>query len=118
MGRALAVSAGLEPRGRDGVALASSPAVLEKVNAPDAAVSSGVFPADLHGMRRRLPDEWAGFLRQHFNGDVRLIRAFFDCDERTARDWLAGRHGVNGAPLLMLVRMVPAARAFFLGEAA
>jgi hypothetical protein len=100
------------------VALAASPVLLEKVNATDAALSPGVFPADLHGMRRRLPNEWAGFLRQHFNSDVRTIRAFFDCDERTARDWLAGRHGVNGAPLLKLIRQVPAARVFFLGEAA
>lgn len=69
-------------------------------------------------MRRRLPDEWAAFLRHHFNGDVRLIRTFFDCDERTARDWLAGRHGVNGAPLLMLIRRNPAALAFFMRDAA
>lgn len=88
------------------------------VNKPSALLSPGLFPADLHGLRRRLPDEWAGFLRQHFNADVQLIRAFFDCDERTARNWLSGRHGVNGAPLLKLVRQVPAARAFFLGEAA
>lgn len=81
-----------------------------------ADLSSGVFPADLHGMRRRLPEEWAGFLRQHFNADVRLIRAFFGCDERTARDWLSGRHGVNGAPLLKLIRENRAARQFFLGE--
>ena len=81
-------------------------------------MSSGVFPADLHGMRRRLPNEWAGFLRQHFNGDVRLVCAFFDCDERTGRDWLAGRHRVNGAPLLKLIRQAPAARQFFLGEVA
>ena len=100
------------------VALARSPQVLEKIATVDAALSSGVFPADLHGMRRRLPDEWAGFLKQHFNADIRLIRTFFDCDERTARDWLAGRHGVNGAPLLKLIRQVPAARRFFLGEAA
>lgn len=69
-------------------------------------------------MRRRLPDEWAAFLKQHFNSDVRLIRTFFDCDDRTARDWLAGRHGVNGAPLLMLIRSNQAARRFFLEDAA
>lgn len=106
--------------GVDGRCGSSGPHIQgpEKVNSPEATSSPGVFPADLHGLRRRLPNEWAGFLRQHFNSDVRLIRAFFDCDERTARDWLSGRHGVNGAPLLMLVRKVPAARAFFLGEAA
>ena len=69
-------------------------------------------------MRRCLPDEWAGFLRKHFNEDVGLITAFFDVNERTARDWLAGRHGVNGAPLLLLIRKNKVARQFFLGETA
>lgn len=115
MGQSLALWVQEEAAGQVGSSVSPS---LTKINSPDAALSHGVFPADLHGLRRRLPNEWAGFLRQHFNADVRLIRAFFDCDERTARDWLSGRHGVNGAPLLMLVRKVPAARAFFLGEAA
>ena len=99
---------------------ASSVSVADAADdAPEAAdLSHGDFPADLHGMRRRLPDEWAGFLKQHFNSDVRLIRAFFGCDEKTARDWLHGKHGVNGAPLLMLIRENPVARQFFLGDAA
>lgn len=118
MGAALALSAGSGIRAEGAVALAASSAVREKITATDAVTPNGVFPADLHGMRRRLPDEWAGFLRQHFNSDVRLIRAFFDCDERTARDWLAGRHGVNGAPLLLLIRRDPRALAFFTGSAA
>lgn len=116
MGRAVALWVSAESRAQV-AGSSASPSVGRKVNAPDAAASSGVFPADLHGMRRRLPDEWAGFLKRHFNGDVRTIRAFFDCDERTARDWLAGRHGVNGAPLLKLIRQVPAARQYFLGDA-
>ena len=69
-------------------------------------------------MRRRLPDEWAAFLRAHFNGNVQMIRSFFDCDEKTARDWLHGKHGVNAAPFLLLIRGSRDARAFFLGEAA
>lgn len=118
MPRPLAVSAALSLPGSGGSASAVPFAGAERVNAARVDLSSGDFPADLHGMRRRLPDEWAGFLRQHFNSDVRLIRAFFDCDERTARDWLSGKHGVNGAPLLLLVRHSPEARAHFLGEAA
>lgn len=96
-----------------------SPLVVStKVNADTPALSHGDFPADLHGMRRRLPDEWAAFFKQHFNSNVRLIRAFFDCDEKTARDWLHGKHGVNAAPFLMLIRGNKEAREFFLGEAA
>lgn len=91
---------------------------LTKVNTDALGLSHGDFPADLHGMRRRLPDEWAGFLKHHFNSDVRMIRAFFGCDEKTVRDWLSGKHGVNGAPLLKLIRENSAARQFFLGEAA
>lgn len=114
----LAVYQALEADGLFGSWPAPVAVYAEQHGTGAANPSSGAFPADLHGIRRRLPDEWAGFLRQHFNSDVRLIRAFFDCDERTARDWLSGRHGVNGAPLLKLVRQVPAARAFFLGEVA
>lgn len=100
------------------VSSAVSSVSCRKGNAARGQTPNGDFPADLHGMRRRLPDEWAGFLKQHFNSDVRMIRAFFGCDEKTARDWLSGKHGVNGAPLLKLIRQVPAARVFFLGEVA
>lgn len=68
-------------------------------------------------MRRRLPHQWAGFLRAHFQGETH-VAAFFDVDRKTARNWLAGRHGVNGAPLLLLIRRNPVARQFFLGDAA
>lgn len=115
MGKAL--SALVESRGQGGTS--SAPVVsAEMVNAEPVAVAAGDFPADLHGIRRRLPDEWAAFLRAHFNGNVRLIRAFFGCDEKTARDWLSGKHGVNGAPLLMLIRGDARARAFFMRDAA
>lgn len=113
MGLAL-LSADQQSDGASGFSFVS----CRKGNADSAQTPNGVFPVDLHGMRRRLPDEWAGFLRQHFNSDVRMIRALFGCDEKTARDWLSGKHGVNGAPLLMLIRENPAARQFFLGEVA
>jgi hypothetical protein len=92
--------------------------VVEEINKPAPVLSHGVFPADLHGMRRRLPEEWAAFLKHHFNGDVTLIRAFFDVDGKTARAWLHGDHGVNAAPFLLLVRKNPVARQFFIGEVA
>ncbi len=117
MGMAVALSVAWDAGGLDGSSV--SPSVDADDHAPDRAdLANGVFPADLHGLRRRLPDEWAVFLKHHFNGDVRRIRAYFDCDEKTARDWLHGKHGVNGAPLLMLVRESEAARAFFLGVTA
>lgn len=81
-------------------------------------MSNGVFPADLHGIRRKLPNEWAGFLKAHFNGDIGLITAFFEVDGKTARDWLSGKHGVNAAPLLKLLRKEPKAVAHFIGDAA
>jgi hypothetical protein len=117
MGASLALCRAEEAEGQVGSS-GFSFASCRKVNTDAADLSHGDFPADLHGMRRRLPDEWAGFLKQHFNADVRMIRAFFGCDEKTARDWLSGKHGVNGAPLLMLIRENRAARQFFLGEAA
>ena len=85
----------------------------------EADLSLGDFPhpVDLHGIRRRLPEQWAGFLRAHFQNAAH-IAAFFDVDHKTARDWLHGKHGVNGAPLLMLIRENPVARQFFLGDAA
>lgn len=118
MASARPVSAGLEPRAAGGAS--SSPSVVRLVNhkADTPAVSQGDFPADLHGLRRRLPDEWAAFLRAHFKADVQLIEVFFGVDRKTAKDWLAGKHGVNGAPLLLLIRNNPAARRHFLGEAA
>jgi hypothetical protein len=74
-------------------------------------------PADLHGLRRRLPGEWSAFLKSHFQSATH-VAAFFDVDHRTARNWLAGSHGVNAAPLLLLIRENEVARQFFLGEAA
>lgn len=111
MGLALSVRSGF------GSSDASSVSVADAAeHAPDVAdLSHGDFPADLHGMRRRLPDEWGAFLNKHFNSDIDLICTFFGCNERTARDWLSGRHGVNGAPLLKLLRAEPDARRFFLG---
>jgi hypothetical protein len=89
-------------------------------HAPDAAdLSSGVFPGrpvDLHGIRRRLPERWAAFLQSHFHGPAH-IAAFFSVDERTARDWLSGRHGVNSAPVIFAMRLIPGAVAELLEAA-
>jgi len=55
-----------------------------------ADAATGVFPADLHGLRRRFPEQWASFLRSHFQGATH-VAAFFGVDDHTARGWLNGR---------------------------
>jgi hypothetical protein len=80
------------------------------------AVSSGDFPADLHGLRRCFPDQWSAFLRGHFQGAAH-VEAFFGVDGRTARAWLNGKHGVNAAPVVMALRLIPGAVAALLEDA-
>lgn len=113
-----AVSAGKESQASGAVASASSPAVLRKINAPDAALSPWDFPhpANLHGIRRCLPDRWMAFLRSQFQGPSH-VALFFDVDRRTATDWWHGRHGVNAAPVVMAMRAIPGAAAFLLEAA-
>jgi hypothetical protein len=119
MGRALAVWDGDGTQALNGSALSSPSNATNHATAADCS-SLGVFPhrpADLHGLRRRLPGEWSAFLKLHFQSATH-VAAFFDVDHRTARNWLAGSHGVNAAPLLLLIRENEVARQFFLGEAA
>lgn len=119
MAHALGLSAASALRVADDAAW-SSPVSSEKQGGTAPAQSSPgdlSRPADLHGLRRRLPDEWGQFLRTHFRGETH-VAAFFDVDRKTARNWLSGKHWVNAAPLLMLIRRNPVARQFFLGEAA
>ncbi len=88
----------------------------DMVNAGRLPVSSGVFPADLNGLRRRFPSRWAGFLRAHFSGPPH-VAVFFSVDDRTARDWWSGKHGVNSAPVIFAMRAIPGAVAELLEAA-
>jgi hypothetical protein len=87
-------------------------------------VSSGGFAghssgrrADLHGFRRSFPDRWSAFLRAHWRSHLE-VALFFDCDERTARNWWAGTSGPRAYHLAIAIRAVPCASAALLPEAA
>ena len=114
MGQAAPLCRVAEVRG--GLALARSPAALQKVNAPDAAASLRDFPADLNGLRRRFPDRWMAFLHAHFQSPAH-VAAFFSVDRKTSLDWWNGKHGVNSAPVIFAMRLIPGATAFLLEAA-
>ncbi len=112
------VSAALESRA-EGASSSAPVASVTLVNRKQPALSQGVFPglpADLHGIRRCFPDLWADFLRAHFRNHQH-VAVFFGVDERTARDWLSGRHGVNSAPVIFALRSIPGAVAELLEAA-
>lgn len=96
----------------DGVALASSPAVLEKITAPDLGGSSGIYSArrcDPHAIRRKFPAKWMGFLRAHFRDAVE-VAYFFSVDAKTARLWWEGSTGPQGWAVDFAHRTFPNAR--------
>jgi hypothetical protein len=95
----------------------STVAPVETVSAKQAGVSLGDFPADLQAIRRCFPDRWAAFLRAHFRCPSH-VAAFFSVDERTSRDWWNGKHGVNSAPVIFAMRIIPGAVAELLENAA
>lgn len=70
------------------VALASSPAVLEKITAPDLGKSSGKFPADPWAFYRCFRDRWPEFIKVNFRNTTDAA-AFFGVDESTVRGWLS-----------------------------
>ncbi len=78
--------------------------------------SHGDFPANLHGLRRCFPGRWASFLHAHFLNAAH-VAAFFDVDDRTARAWLSGKHGVNSAPVILAMQRIPGAVAELLEAA-
>lgn len=102
MGRSLVAPSGA-------LALAKSSAVLAKASISSPAPSRGTFPADLH--------RWARFLRDHYNGDLRLIMWNLDCSERQARDWLAGKNSPRVETVLALVQREPHVLPLLLGAA-
>lgn len=112
MGEAAPVWGDLEPHGRDGVASASSQAVLEKVTAPGLGGSAGIYSprrCDPYAIRRKFPAKWMGFLRAHFRDAVE-VAYFFSVDAKTARLWWEGSTGPQGWAVDFAHRTFPNAR--------
>lgn len=81
---------------------------------PDSAdwpeVSSGITPgklADVEQLHRLFPAVVSKWLNDHFNGDKELIAVFFNTDERTARNWLAGLNCPSGPRAVAMVIQFP-----------
>jgi len=81
------------------------------------AMSSGNYagkpPAsfiDMDRFRRAFPQVVAEWLRAHFR-DKEHVAFFFDRDERTARNWLAGINTPAGAEAVAMVLQFPDLRA-------
>lgn len=72
-------------------------------------------PMDMHGLRRALPHRWAEFCRRHFRNSDELA-AFFDVDEKCARNWLEGKHAPASAFTLRAVSAFPDAVPTLLGD--
>jgi hypothetical protein len=94
-----------------------APAEIATTDRPDLSQGDFPRPADLQGLRRCFPGRWADFLRSHFRNHQH-VAVFFGVDDRTARDWLSGRHGVNSAPVIFALRSIPGAVAELLEQAA
>lgn len=102
------------------LALAKSPAVLAKATAPAPGQSSGKFsgvPCDLFRLKAVFPDRFAALLNSHFRNAAE-VAVFFDRDEKTARNWMAGITSPNGAATLYAVAAIPGALQALMGEAA
>lgn len=73
-------------------------------------------PFDMRGYRTHLPEKWAAFLKEHFNGDVRLISFMFGVTEKCAQNWL---HGIGSPrPEFVLIAICKIPEATMLLEAA
>lgn len=73
-------------------------------------------PCDPRAFRRLYPERWAGFLSAHFRNSIE-IAAFFDVDEKTARQWLNGVNAPQAWAASFAVVSIPGA-AQYLMEAA
>lgn len=63
-------------------------------------------PFDMDRFRTIFPEIWSEFLRRHFR-DKEHIAFFFDTDERTARNWLAGLNAPTGPRAVAAVLQFP-----------
>lgn len=65
-------------------------------------------PCDPRAFRRIYPHRWASFLAMHFRNSIE-VAAFFDVDEKTARQWLNGVNAPQGWAASYLMASVPGA---------
>ena len=79
--------------------------VDRKDDTPVIKKSDGDFSrrVDMHALRRAFPERWGDFCRRHFRNSVELA-AFFDTDEKTARNWMDGKHAPAGPFVARAVR--------------
>lgn len=61
---------------------------------------------DMHALRRAFPDRWGHFCRTHFRSSSELA-VFFDTDEKTARNWMEGRHSPAGPFVARAIEAFP-----------
>lgn len=73
-------------------------------------------PCDPRAFRRLYPDRWSAFLRGHFRNSTE-IAAFFDVDEKTARQWLNGVNAPQAWAASFAVISIPGAAANLLEAA-
>jgi hypothetical protein len=100
----------------------SAPVVsLTKVNAVVPGKSSGEIPAarpcDPWAFYRTFRDQWPAFLKAHFRNSAH-IAAFFQVDDKTARDWLGGVSQPRGPVVAYAVATMPAETAAMVGVTA
>lgn len=74
-------------------------------------------PFNLHRFRAVFPDRWTAFLKAHFQSHAQ-IAAFFDVDDKTARNWLDGTTKPTAPTALIAVASIPGAMADLTGVAA
>jgi protein involved in temperature-dependent protein secretion len=70
---------------------------------------------DPYAVQRAFPARWQAYLRARYAGPAEVQRAFAVC-ERTARKWLAGDTGANGAHVAVAVMRDGAVAAHLLFE--
>lgn len=93
-------------------------AIVARVVDP-APAAAAVSPGDLAGLlsgrpcdprrfRALYPDRWSAFLRANFHNATH-VAAFFDIDDRCARNWLEGVTGPQGWAVEFAIRSIPGA---------
>lgn len=118
--------AALDPRSfrRDGRPLhpAPDPGRVSSGVAPDPAAEPafGEFPGrpvDLHRARCLMPGLWSEVVRANFRRPVD-VAYFFDCDERTARNWWEGVSAPRAEVVILAAARIPGALPHLLRVAA
>ncbi len=71
--------------------------------------------ADLHALRRAMPERFAQLLEAQFRSNDEAA-LFFGVTERTIRNWKAGRNEPAASAVLFLIHTRPSAARQLLGE--